>query len=307
MRGLEDGNGVPENDGLTSDTSKEMVFDSSSIKRRDSADLFTNVEGQAERDKENAKIEAAHLRDVEKRRQEFQQRMHAKSVAEAQQRKREFEAQQRAEEKARHDAYLLEKKRERADKKAARREKFHQSAFYRIFFKGWHKFVTIFAILAILIGSPFLYIYVIQPAISEKEFNEQSAVEDKGREYANTIREKADSFYDGTNDNAYEDAIALFEEEFAKNIGVSKFYIGLYYAEFTYVKAGDYNRALDILDSLDSLRGDDVSMTVEYYAHYKTIYILLDNADKVAEYEQLMYEVDPSLQNGPIEGVQGDE
>lgn len=307
MRGLEDGDGVPVEPGLTSEIPKDMVFDSSEIKKRDSSSLFTNVEGQAERDKENAKIEAAHLRDVERRRKDFQKKMHAKSLAEAAQRKREFDAQQRAEEKARHDAYLQEKKRERKETRAQKREQFRQGKFYRAVWGGWHKIVTIFVALAIIIGTPLLYIYVIQPANQEHQFEKQSELEDKGNDYATSIRDQAKALYDGSNDKAYEDAVALFESELEKNTGVTKFYIGIYYSNFLINYATEYDKAVEVLDSLAGLQGEDKSMTIDYYATYRDIYTALEDTEMVKYYNDLMLEVDTGLQEGPIEGIQGDE
>ena len=168
-----------------------------------------------------------------------------------------------------------------------------------------YKFVTLAVVLAVAIGVPLTFVYVINPSIEKSNTEKQIQAEDDSRNYATEVRERALELW---NDNeAYEDTNKIFEDEMASHEGLTKFYIGVYYADFLTNYSYEYEKAIEVLDSIADLKGDEESLNVDYYMTYYNIYVALGDTEKMDEYLNIVVKYRPELMEGPIEGAYDEE
>lgn len=276
------------------DNKADLIFESSEIKNADHSDLFVNVQGEEARIRAEQREQAAHDKELDRRRKEFQNRL------------KQQEKHSEAEIKRRENAEIkAHKKAERNAKRIARSEKIRQNIVFRFFFAKWHKFVTLAVVLAVVIGLPLTFIHVINPSIEKSNTEKQMQAEDDSRNYATEVRERAlELWYDN---EAYEDANKIFEDEMASHEGLAKFYIAVYYADFLTNYSYEYEKAIEVLDSVADLKGDEESLNVDYYMAYYNIYVALGDTEKMDEYLDIVVKYRPELMEGPIEGAYDEE
>ena len=93
----------------------------------------------------------------------------------------------------------------------------------------------------------------------------------------------------------------------ASHEGLTKFYIGVYYADFLTNYSYEYEKAIEVLDSIADLKGDEESLNVDYYMTYYNIYVALGDTEKMDEYLDIVVKYRPELMEGPIEGAYDEE
>ena len=275
-------------------TNQSISFNSGDIKKTSFEGLFTNIKGEDARKKAEERQQEAHDKELDRRRKEFQNQL------------KQQEKHSKAEIKRRENAEIkAHKKAERDAKRKARSEKIRQNIVFRFFFAKWHKFVTLAVVLAVAIGVPLTFIHVINPSIEKSNTEKQIQAEDDSRNYATEVRERALELW---HDNeAYEDANKIFEDEMASHEGLTKFYIGVYYADFLTNYSYEYEKAIEVLDSIADLKGDEESLNVDYYMTYYNIYAALGDTEKMDEYLDIVVKYRPELMEGPIEGAYDEE
>ena len=152
---------------------------------------------------------------------------------------------------------------------------------------------TLVIFLVLIVGlATTIVVILVQKAERETISAEINQIMEQEFQFAEKAEKKADEILDKLNNEpnySLENAIDDFKNVISESDGRERFYLETTYANFLYLRMGDLERAIAVLDDMkDSVTEEYLA---GYYMTYRNLYLWAGDTEKAEEYDQKMSEL----------------